>query len=49
MCLGEPIYATVDGTDYQSPSAIDGARLAELERSGVSFGRVLIASGSAAS
>ncbi len=49
VCLGEPIYATVDGTDYQSPSAIDGVRLAELERSGVSFGRFLIASGSAAS
>jgi hypothetical protein len=49
VCLGEPIYATVDGTGCASPSAIDGALLAELERSGVSFGRLLTASSSAAS
>jgi hypothetical protein len=49
VCLGEPIYATVDGTSYASPSAIDGTYLAELERSGVSFGSLLVASGFAAS
>ncbi len=47
--LGEPIYASVDGATYESPSPVDAARLAELQRSGVSFGRLVAATDSVAS
>jgi hypothetical protein len=47
--LGEPIYASVDGTVYESSSPVDADRLAELQRSGVSFGRLVSASDSVAS
>ena len=39
--LGEPIHAAVNGTAYSSSEAIDERRLADLERSGVDFARIL--------
>lgn len=47
--LGEPVHALINGTVFESPLAIDEARLGELQRSGVSFGQILAATSSVAS
>jgi hypothetical protein len=39
--LGEPVWARVGDRTFRTPSDVDMEDLAELERQGVGFGRVL--------
>jgi hypothetical protein len=47
--LGEPVWARINGETLCTPEAIDLDGLAELERNGVSFARVLAATQQVAS